>query len=160
MPNMDSDALISELIRVYAQAYAAIETVQTAGLLPPGDQKTGVFGEYFAMQVARRRDPKALLAPHASQKGWDIELPTLGKRVQVKAVSRFAKGTTLSPIHPGSWDELWVLALDYDLHPTGFWVVPATARLPKTVTAPNPWTSKKGSWTDEWSENLCAEEFL
>jgi hypothetical protein len=59
-----------------------------------------------------------------SEKGWDIECKTdsTSKRIQIKTVSAFSKTRTISPIHHG-WDELFIIFLNRDFAPNGFWII-------------------------------------
>jgi hypothetical protein len=114
---------IFDAIRAYATAYDKLERIQRSRRedLPLGDQKTGVIGEFFAMLHARRRFPETKLEFGAG--GWDICVtPASGsvKLIQVKAVSVHSGTSRISPIHSG-WDELWLMRLDRQLLPEGFW---------------------------------------
>jgi hypothetical protein len=113
-------------ISQYAKSYAALESFQGDALpLPRGDQKAGCIAEFYALLYlqATFRDAEVMRAGH-SNKAWDFEVSHREGtvRIQVKAVSAFARGRRLSPIHFG-WDHLLVFYLDQSLLPVGFWVV-------------------------------------
>lgn len=138
---------IRQAVKSYAEAYRLLEKLQKAEkdyaeseqLLPwHGDQKTGLIGEYWAIQFARHLYPNAISVrfSRTNQKGWDIgiQLPHSNSErlVQVKTTSSFSKTGRLSPVHSPrsihvegeaheSWDELWVVQLDEKLFPIGFW---------------------------------------
>ena len=101
-------------IRQYAIAYKKLEEIQRAGLLPIGDQKTGVIAEFYAQIYAERIYPRVKTG-HSSQSAWDLMVSATktGKfeAVQVKAVSDFSQTRRVSPIHPG-WDQLWLICLN------------------------------------------------
>lgn len=117
---------ILEAIATYANAYAGLQKWQeNSGLIPRGDQKTGCIGEFYVRLYLRAGYPGATFKYGSlSEKGWDVEVSFLGRlwRIQVKAVSAFAVNRRLSPIHHG-WQELYVLYLDKDFQPRGFWIV-------------------------------------
>lgn len=111
-------------------------------LMPRGDQKTGAIGEFYAIRYARMRweDAEVVFGNH-SQKGWDLKVsPESGDPVyiQVKTASAFGDGK-LGKIPkpsrskpkddkrelPNHWDQLWVLHLDKQLQPNGFWAFEA-----------------------------------
>ena len=58
-------------IRQYAIAYKKLEEIQRAGLLPIGDQKTGVIAEFYAQIYAERIYPRVKTG-HSSQSAWDL----------------------------------------------------------------------------------------
>lgn len=101
-------------IRQYAIAYKKLEEIQRAGLLPIGDQKTGVIAEFYA-QIYAERMYSRVKTGHSSQSAWDLMVSATktGKfeAVQVKAVSDFSQTRRVSPIHPG-WDQLWLICLN------------------------------------------------
>lgn len=140
-------------IRQYAKAYKTLEKLQRAAnaLLPIGDQKTGVIAEFYARIYAQIQFPSSqLLFGTPSEHVWDIKVRTPGQQdhlIQVKCVSAHSKTNRVSQIHPG-WNELYLLRLDEEFWPIGFWTLKAvnaawsTARLggstmPKRGTAPS-----------------------
>ncbi len=133
---------VQAVFKHYAAAYALMESIQnpksiseeSSSLLPRGDQKTGCIGEYWAMRHARKQWPNNNCSfGHHSQAGWDIAVGQSQNRIQVKTVSEWSKTRSLSPIHcrntpPDNapddwapWTALWLIYLNKDLHPTGFW---------------------------------------
>lgn len=119
---------ILDSIRLYAKAYDALEIIQTkySGIMPPGDQKTGVIGEFYSMLYLQRTYPKSSISlGNAAQKGWDIKVSQprgSSIHIQVKTVSEFSKTRRISPIHH-AWDELFLMYLDKSLFPIGFWII-------------------------------------
>ncbi|MDZ7663006.1 hypothetical protein [Thiohalophilus sp.] len=121
-----SHSEIQEVIKKYAKAYSEFQDWQDSHpAIPGGDQKTGCIGEYYAYIYLLYSYPDAELkyGTH-SEKGWDIELTNgISKtRIQVKTVSQFSKTRTISPIHKG-WDVLYLLYLNKELYPIGFWII-------------------------------------
>lgn len=119
-------------IREYAKAYAALEKLQhqESALLPIGDQKTRVIAEFYARLFAVDQFPGAEhLYGTPSQHAWDIIVRRsriADHKIQVKAVSAHSKTSRISPIHPG-WNELYLMRLDDNFHPAGFWTLEASA---------------------------------
>ena len=181
---------IQEAIAAYAEGYERLEKLQQAEneqpvadrLLPgKGDQKTGLIGEYWALHYARYTYPSATitLAGH-SQKYWDLyiaapESPPL--YVQVKTVSKFGQGK-LSPIHQpnnatsaktsqtsGTWNELWILHLDWRLQPLALWrfcpkmVHFANAERITSAAIRQPHASSGGSRCLDWDQAILVTDF-
>lgn len=117
-------------ITAYAHAYGVLENLQrdAESLLPRGDQKTGVIGEFYARLFAQHYFRRAeLVYGSPSQRAWDIGVRCAGlplRYVQVKAVSSHSTTSRISPIHEG-WNELWLFRLDRNFAPEGFWVLDA-----------------------------------
>lgn len=115
-------------IRQYAIAYKKLEEIQRAGLLPIGDQKTGVIAEFYA-QIYAEHVYARFKTGHSSQSAWDLMVSATktGKfdAVQVKAVSDFSQTRRVSPIHPG-WDQLWLICLDERLEPYALKIIHRT----------------------------------
>ena len=120
-------ATIEAAFDEYVKAYANLETLQkNSNLLPGGDQKTGVVGEYYALLFALGTFKAAsiTLMPN-SQKAMDIKVgqepnPT---RIQVKTISAFSKTGKISSIKERGWELLYILHFDELFQPNGFWVV-------------------------------------
>ena len=119
-------------IDYYADAYQRLDCLQkqeenkerSSRILPVGDQKTGVLGEFYALLYAKKSYSEAKLA-ETNRPAWDIEATDTNKqtvKIQVKAVSAFSKHRRMTPIHPGL-DQLWVIYLDKRLRPNGFWTI-------------------------------------
>ena len=117
---------IKKSIRNYAKAYSELQHWQdNHHAIPGGDQKTGSIGEYYAYLYLSSTYPGATLTYGShSQKGWDIDVVRNGvsTKIQVKAVSKYSKTRTISPIHKG-WDLLYLIYLDLNLYPKGFWII-------------------------------------
>ncbi len=116
---------IQEAIFKYAEAYDQLQELQdTTPWIPGGDQKTGCIGEYYVYTYLSTLYPEEQLSFGShSEKGWDIEISeSPRRRIQVKTVSGYSKTRTISPIHRG-WDELFILYLDRQLRPEGFWII-------------------------------------
>lgn len=110
----------------YAKAYARLQNLQNIfpEILPKGDQKTGVIGEYYSFLylISLFGESRLRYGGH-SEKGWDIEI--IGKtpiRIQVKTVSEFSKNRIISPLHSG-WNKLFILYLNKKFYPEGFWII-------------------------------------
>jgi hypothetical protein len=126
-----------EAICRYAVAYNEVERFQpkvykekhgknAKAPLASGDQKTGVFAEFYAKLFAQSEYPSAEVeyAGH-STKGYDLVVQTDGTvvhRIQVKAVSGHSATSRISPIHDG-WTLLYLMRLDRVFRPIGFWVL-------------------------------------
>jgi len=117
---------IQKVIKRYAKAYSDLQHWQdNHPAIPGGDQKTGSIGEYYAYLYLLYSYPDAeLIYGSHSEKGWDIELNDgiTKTRIQVKTVSQFSKTRTISPVHKG-WDALFLMYLNRELYPIGFWVI-------------------------------------
>lgn len=142
-------------IRQYAEAYERLERLQRAEnpLLPIGDQKTGVIAEFYARIYAQDRIPGSeIIFGTPSEHVWDIKVKIAGQSdhlIQVKCVSAHSKTSRISQIHPG-WHELYLLRLDKEFWPIGFWTLLATDAVWSTSrlggsTMPNREISASGS---------------
>jgi hypothetical protein len=115
-------------IRSYAGAYAEFQRLQDAHprLLPLGDQKTGVIGEFYAMLFAQNFYPQSRVSFADPTAAWDLEVsadtggPDL--RIQVKTASAYSRTRIITPIFPG-WDYLYLLYVETTFAPLGFWIV-------------------------------------
>lgn len=162
---------IFSAIAGYAAAYETLEGLQRAHsiLLPVGDQKTGVIGEFFARIFAKDDYPGAQFEyGTASQPGWDISIRRTGladHRIQVKAVSCYSTMNRVSPIHPG-WHELYLMRLNKKFLPDAFWVVDASKALWSAGTLKNktmPRRNKRNTgslelrnWIDRLDDLRCS----
>jgi hypothetical protein len=156
---------IYKTILVYAMSYAKLQHQQeTSPLIPQGDQKTGCIGEFYAYLYLRAKYPDAKLTYGGhSEKGWDIkvEQPSGQWLVQVKTVSAYSASRTISPIHPG-WDKLFLVYLDEEFVPRGFWVIPdnsivSKGKVLKGCRCRKPDDASSGSAVIPWSDNKCGE---
>ncbi len=122
---------IFEAIKKYAEAYDLLEGLQGKrdDLLPVGDQKTGVIGEFYGRLFAKRQySDSEHRYGSPSQPAWDITIRRSGQgghKIQIKTVSAYSKTNRVSIIHPG-WHELYLLRLDKDFQPEGFWTLLAS----------------------------------
>lgn len=162
---MPSPAQIHAAIRRYAEAYAALQSLQeTSPLIPIGDQKTGSIGEFYVRLYLEALHPDAdIVFGGHSESGWDIEVSRAIRRwrVQVKTVSAFARMRRISPIKRG-WDELYVIHLDRSFSPTGFWVMADASCMGgsdtlKSRCCPNPLTGAGGSKDMSFGPNRVDE---
>lgn len=135
MANPSDAPEVLDAIRDYAKAYARLQVLQDRGhMIPPGDQKTGCIGEFFVYLYLHSKHPdQAIRFAGHSNKGWDVELGQHGKerRIQTKTVSAYSKTRRLSPISPG-WHELFIVYLNQDLFPEGFWIVTDPGIIPSS----------------------------
>ncbi|MBN2465641.1 hypothetical protein JXD38_08500 [candidate division WOR-3 bacterium] len=120
---------IFKAIDDYAKAYNAVETYQfkgPSGPLSKGDQKTGVFAEFYAKLFAQMEYADAQVEyAKSSTKECDLivrEGSGSVQLIQVKAVSGHSATSRISPIHAG-WDLLYLVRLDKGFRPIGFWIV-------------------------------------
>jgi len=142
-------------IRQYAEAYERLEHLQRAqnALLPIGDQKTGVIAEFYARIYAQTQFPASeLIFGTPSEHIWDIKVRTAGQPdhlIQVKCVSAHSRTSRVSQIHPG-WHELYLLRLNNQFWPIGFWTMKAADAVWSTTklggsTMPRPGLTASGS---------------
>jgi hypothetical protein len=117
---------INKVIADYAQAYKHLNALQKkhADLLPKGDQKTGIIGEHYAPRYAQSIYGIAKFSKNSSQKGWDIQAENGGStiKIQVKTVSAYSKTRAITPLYDG-WDHLYLIHLNDDFKPDGFWIL-------------------------------------
>lgn len=156
---------IFDAIKIYSKAYEELEKIQDEEdkkqdekIIPKGDQKTGVIGEFYAMLYARQKysDKTVKLASMGSP--FDI---TVGEekeiiQIQVKTISEYAKKktTTLKGYVDKDNTEfiLYLIYLDKTFKPTMFWEIPCkTQKERKTLNLEN--VKKK-------FENYSKPEFL
>ena len=167
---MNNISNIQNAIQSYAEAYKNLEILQHSENIPipAGDQKTGCIGEFYAYTYLQNKNPKATLkyGTH-SEKGWDIQIkkPTIIDKptlyVQVKTVSEYSKTRVISAIHHG-WDWLFLLYLNKDLKPEGFWIIKNTDFLKGKEKAtgkrcPDPNKNKPGSTSMIFGDNLVQD---
>jgi hypothetical protein len=90
---------IFQTIKIYSSAYTDLENIQedekekneTERLLPIGDQKTGVIGEFYAMLYAREKykSKKVVFAP--MKEPFDLIVGQKEILIQVKTISDFSQ---------------------------------------------------------------------
>lgn len=130
---------INKLIEEYAQIYSKFELLQkrdeedNQGMLPAGDQKTGVIGEYYAKCYIESL-PKAIESKYAKPgESFDLEYRLEGMsdiiKVQVKCVSAHSKTRTIAPLNLSKNEKgeipfhfLYLIALDKAFLPIGFYI--------------------------------------
>ncbi|WP_162549962.1 hypothetical protein [Hymenobacter nivis] len=158
---------VEQAIANYAKAYDALEQLQNPrGPIPQGDQKTGAVGEFYAHLYLLGKYPNAdVIFGGNGNPVWDIKVTDNESvwHVQVKTVSAFSKTGRLSPIHVG-WQELYIIRLNKQLQPDGFWQVKSDMALPKYINAPlsnqSSSIAKAGLFShneiDDFSKNVAA----
>ena len=160
-----SHSEIKKSINNYAKAYSELQHWQdNHPSIPGGDQKTGSIGEYYAYLYLSKTYPNAILNyGRHSEKGWDIEIEEgdVSIKVQVKAVSQYSKTRTISPIHKG-WDILYLIYLNRELYPIGFWIVEDNLIFGKkeqltSRKCPIPGKPNTGSKDIPFSDNLISD---
>jgi hypothetical protein len=151
---MSYETRISKILTAledYSKAYSKLEFIQkeeeklTDRLLPTGDQKTGVFGEFYALQYLRAVHPEKQirLSDNHSQKGYDIEVGD-DIFVSVKTVSGYSKTRRTAPIKfvDNRVQQLHILSLDKQFKPDGYWIVIDVSKFInrgiKNLTIPKP----------------------
>lgn len=156
---------ILQSVKRYAEAYADIQSIQEESkLIPEGDQKTGCIGELYGYLYLAYTNPGATLTYGThSEKGWDIDCKTETRSmlVQIKTVSAYSKTRTISPIHHG-WDQLFILYLDRNLAPAGFWIITdrsivADGEVRKGCKCRNPESVASGSPNLPFGDNRIEE---
>lgn len=154
----------------YSEVYSTFEKYQKEDtgsdpLLPKhGDQKTGIIGEFYAMLFLRHQGKKNIsYAAHGSP--YDLSFEESGKiiKVQVKTVlSGFSKTNTMSPLKSG-WDYLYLISLDKNFMPNGFWINSYNSSLFKnrkiiqSARIKNPESNNKGSSCFNFNDNRKEE---
>ena len=75
-PSQSESSTILAAIDAYAGAYSQLEELQRdESLLPPGDQKTGCIGEFYAHLYLLKAHPQAVVTPGGrSNKAWDFRV--------------------------------------------------------------------------------------
>ncbi|MDF3027034.1 MAG: hypothetical protein K0S23_1341 [Fluviicola sp.] len=125
---MSNHKTITDLIKAYASVYQEFETIQHSEILPKGDQKTGVIGEYYAKKHIESLSNSELIEYAKSGKKYDIKYvdsKTKSKiKVQVKCVSAHSNTKTIAPLNmgTGAFDKLYLIALDENFIPVGFYI--------------------------------------
>lgn len=145
---------IKDLIADYASVYARFEEFQkgenSKSDLPGGDQKTGVIAEYYArLYIQKTFCNGETIGYQDPGKAHDLHYKVKGKlkpvKVQVKAVSAHSQTRIISPIKLRNKDEepafdyLYLIALDIDFKPVGFWINSYDSIKQKTVGKKQEW---------------------
>ncbi len=125
---------LSKLIKDYANVYQRFEKFQKRGdnILGGGDQKTGVIAEYYAKCYIEHTVKKIKSIKYAKP-GHPHDLVYITNnnktiKVQVKGVSAHSKTRTIAPLNlidkqgKKAFDKLFLIALDFDFMPCGFWI--------------------------------------
>src|SRR5690554_1860078 len=172
---------IQDLIQKYAEIYQRFEDFQKTDLLPSGDQKTGVIGEYYAHCYYQSKPGVKSVEYAKSGEAFDLLLTlesSAEKRIQVKCVSAHSKSRRIAPININDdkkkpFDEIMFLDLDLNFKPIGMYIN-SFEELKKSVTANTNQTIRvvgatmkgsygetgkitKGSEIINWSENRVGE---
>ena len=112
-------------IRQYSKAYRRLNKLQKDGnLIPPGDQKTGSIGEFYAHLFLKDRYRGSSIEYQREAKGYDFEVKRKGLKISVKTVSAYSESGAMSRIH-GHWHELYAIRLNHQFEPIGFWIIQA-----------------------------------
>lgn len=146
---------IQVAIKKYAHGYRCLNELQVEQdekIIPIGDQKTGVIGEYYAkIYLEDIYKPSKVEFGGTSQKGWDLRIAassTMEKKYQIKTVSAFSTTRRISPIHPG-WDYLLLVYLDKNMFPKRMWEISYNEsfgdKVIKNRTMPDPDKHNSGS---------------
>jgi hypothetical protein len=120
-----------EIITEYSNAYIKLENFQkkeeNEKIIPKGDQKTGVIGEFLGLKILKKIYPESevSLSTNHSQKGFDVKIKTNDSTeyIQIKTISEFSKKGISSKIkfefdHDGKTQELskiLIILLDKNL---------------------------------------------
>ena len=127
---MSEHKTIKDLICSYSKLYTEFEKFQHSGLMPIGDQKTGVIGEYYAKCYADSLGQDA----EYGKPGEVADLNYFDKKtgikvaVQVKCVSAHSKTRTIAPLNiektkgKNPFDYLYLIDLDVNFEPIGFYL--------------------------------------
>lgn len=130
---MPSKSDLNTLIFKYSKIYEEFEKLQNNNkILPKGDQKTGVIGEYYAKCYANTIGKEGT-AEYASP-GDVFDLSYIEKetgkkfKVQVKCVSSHSKTRIMAPLNLAlkgkeePFDFLYLISLDINFKPDGFYI--------------------------------------
>jgi hypothetical protein len=109
-------------------------------ILPSGDQKTRVIGEFYSILFLRNlySEPEYNVdfLENRVDDIYDIKISKSGKdykKIQVKTVSIYSKTRLTTKINnPDKFDELIVISLDMNLYPNGLWIINST-KIKKTI---------------------------
>ncbi len=104
-------------------------------IIPKGDQKTGIIGEFYAMIYAKHKhiDKPVKLKPTVNPT-FDINIGNDEKKIQVKTISNYAKKKkiTLKEINFEDIDNseilLFLIHLDEKFNPINFWEIHCKAK--------------------------------
>lgn len=124
---------IIELIRQYAVLYKEFESKQKDNIiLPKGDQKTGVIGEYYAKCYAETLACEGTTKFAEPGQVFDLSYKDKGTnaiiKVQVKCVSEHSKTRTIAPLNlkqvggEKPFDKLYLISLCEEFLPIGFYI--------------------------------------
>jgi hypothetical protein len=100
---MQEEELVS-IITEYSKAYIKLEQFQEehSKIIPKGDQKTGVIGEFFGLKILKETYPKldVELSTNHSQKGFDVIIKGDSiQHIQIKTISEFSEKGKSSKIN-------------------------------------------------------------
>lgn len=124
---------IQGLIQDYAKVYSSFEEFQKNNkILPKGDQKTGVIGEYYGKCYADTLDKDNSSRYASSGEVFDLIYTDTRThkhiRVQVKTVSAHSKTRTIAPLNlkkidgNNPFDYLYLIDLDKGFKPIAFYI--------------------------------------
>lgn len=118
---------VEKLICEYASLYSMFEDLQAKKILPGGDQKTGVIGEYYAKMYLESLDKVKAVIYGQPGSTFDLKATLLDgseRLVQVKCVSAHSKTRRLAPLNlsNGAFDDLYIIKLNHKFFPIEFYI--------------------------------------
>lgn len=120
---------IKELVVKYAEVYKSFEKLQESGVLPGGDQKTGVIAEFYAQcYIEHTFQVQAKFAIAGSKHDISYSHDNREIKVQVKGVSAHSQTRTIAPLNLEisdneiPFDYLYLISLNEDFMPNGFYI--------------------------------------
>jgi hypothetical protein len=93
---MQEEEELVSIITEYSKAYEKLQKFQEEHekIIPKGDQKTGVIGEYFGLKILKEIYPESEveLSTNHSQKGYDVRIKKNDSTeyIQIKTISWFS----------------------------------------------------------------------
>ena len=123
---------VKDLILSYSKVYEEFEKLQNGkdSILPGGDQKTGVIGEYYAKCYIENHF-KVQVDYAKSGESYDLiyKLNEENVKIQVKCVSCYSKTRIIAPLNLNlnkngekPFDELYLISLNRQFIPDGFYI--------------------------------------
>jgi hypothetical protein len=172
---IDRIIAIREAIKEYSIAYNKFEVLQIQEeqlkdrLLPKGDQKTGVIGEFYALQYLKKTNPNCdiSLVKNHSQEAYDLKIDE--RRISVKTVSEWSQERkinlksyfkSIKKTENKEFEsvDLIVISLTKNLTPDGIWFIASDVIKEKfkgSVKVPLP--NLSNNLDDRFGTNLISE---